>query len=188
MPTMSPTSASPHSILQHSKTKKIMHTRTMPCHATPNDLTMPTPVLLLLWSPSPCQMSSPHITDHHHARVDPRRSPAQPLSHHANPYAHHHAQTYPGPLLSLSPFQASSPFSAEHARHDPKPRGTRHALERDVVTTPRLARAGTTRPWTRQYTAEPPSHPSSPRPLLSPAASPRRQLSPRHHHWLARSL
>ena len=60
-----------------------MHKASMPCHATPNDITMPTLVLLPLWSPSPCQVDSSHSHEHHSAGIDPRIALQGPLPTHA---------------------------------------------------------------------------------------------------------
>jgi hypothetical protein len=66
-----------------SETQRDAPKHPMPCHATPNDITMPTLVFLPLWSPSPCQVDSSHSSEHHHTRVDPSKHLHTSRPHHA---------------------------------------------------------------------------------------------------------
>ena len=103
---------SPHSILQHSKTKTIIHKASMPCHATPNDITMPTLILLPLWSPSPCQVDSSHSHEHHSAGIDPRLALQGPLPTHVI-----HMITTMHPALALFPLSHHVIYLTLDPRH-----------------------------------------------------------------------
>jgi hypothetical protein len=90
-----------------------MHKEPMPCHATPNDITMPTLVFLPLWSPSPCQINSPHSSEHHHTRVDPSKHLHTSRPHHAT----HIVTTMHPHALALFPPSHHVTYSPLDPRH-----------------------------------------------------------------------
>jgi hypothetical protein len=107
---------------------------------------------------------------------------------HANHHDHHLVTTCPCPLQSTSPCPEDLFFPADDTGQSPKPRGSRHTPERDMVTALGLASACIGMATGASVRRLAPSPHTLLRPLLVPAASPRRQQRSGHAHWPSQAL
>jgi hypothetical protein len=122
-----------------------------------------------------CQIAWTHTTQPCHAP----RAQEQCTSHQGHDHAGHHGhpnvKPASGPSLFLCPCHIASPHRPVLARHGSWPVDDSQHLEHDVVTTTRHASARTGLATDTPVHHRAPSTPPTLRPLLVPAASPRRQ-------------